>query len=169
MTLVGANTLASQAKGVDFLVGPALLVCLPVFVYSLTVPLLATRAFFSHNEIVLARIAYDLFFYDKFLFAIVFVFGVIFPFVKLVLSIACWFYLDVRRAGLYAHPLVVLGRLSMLDVMLLALFVIGFKGFGMGTVAVRYGLYIYSGVVILSLLLSLCMEAQLRKAGPPGR
>lgn len=157
MRLFGADTLAGRAKGIENLVGLGLVVCLLVFVYSLAIPLLATRAFLSHNEIVLARLAYDLFLYDKFLFAIVFVFGVLFPFVKMVLSIACWFYLDAPRAVRCSGALVFLGRLSMLDVMLLALFVVGFKGVGMGTVVVRYGLYIYSAVVVLSLLLNLTM------------
>lgn len=85
---------------------------------------------------------------------------------KIVLSIVCWFYLDAPRAVRWSSALVLLGRLSMLDVMLLALFVVGFKGFGMGTVVVRYGLYIYSAVVVLSLLLNLTMETLFRRATP---
>jgi paraquat-inducible protein A len=125
------------------LLGPIsllLIVSLPITFF---VPLLTTTFwFFMQTDITLARAVSDLFRIDKFLFAIVVVFGVVFPFLKAIMSVVCWYYFEISTIE---RPLQVLGylaKLSMLDIMLLAFFVVAFKGVGMGTVHVRYGLYI---------------------------
>jgi uncharacterized paraquat-inducible protein A len=162
-------TLANTAKGSTRLLGPALVICLAAFLYALTVPLLATRAFLSHNEIVLLRIAYDLFYFDKFLFVIVVVFGMIFPSVKMIVSIMCWYWFDAAAAQRYNKKLFFLAKLSMLDIMLLALVVIIFKGMNIGTVRIVYGLYFYASVVVASILLNLAIDSCLRRLGTAER
>lgn len=56
-----------------------------------------------------------------------------------------------------------MAKLSMLDIMLLAFFVVAFKGVGIGTVHVRYGLYIYASLVMASLFLTLTMTPVAKK------
>jgi uncharacterized paraquat-inducible protein A len=157
-------TLAKAATGWQKLLGPALLIILFAFPYALSIPLLTTRAFFSRNEVVLARVAYDLFFFDKFLFVVVFVFGMLFPFAKMIISILCWYRFDPSLAQKWHRKLFFLGKLSMLDVMLLALFVIAFKGVGIGAVQIQNGLYVYGAIVVGSLLLNKAMDSSLEKS-----
>src|SRR6185295_9970993 len=90
---------------------------------------------------LLLRIAYDLFFFDKFLFLIVVVFGMVFPFVKMIASIMCWYRFDAGAAQKLNRTLFFLAKLSMLDIMLVALVVVVFKGINIGTVRISYGLY----------------------------
>jgi paraquat-inducible protein A len=63
----------------------------------------------------------------------------------------------------------ILAKLSMLDVILLALFIIAFKGVGIGTVQIRHGLYLYAAIVVGSLFLNLAMDINLEKLRGPDR
>lgn len=49
----------------------------------------------------------------------------------------------------------VLGKLAMADIFILSLYVVVAKGIGIGEIEVAWGLYLFTGCVILSLLLSL--------------
>lgn len=150
---------ANLAAGWQRLIGPTLGVYIVVFFYVLFEPLLITRiAFIRQSEIVLARVAYDLYATDTFLFVIVFGFGIVTPIVKMIASVVIWYFVDIRRAKRYALWLVLLGKLSMLDVLLLAVLVIAIKGIGLGAVEIRLGLYVYGALVIGSFLTSLLSE-----------
>ena len=152
-------TLARIATGKYALIGPALVCTLGVFPVVLFVPLLTTKLFFySRNDLVLARGAYDLFHADRFLFVIVFLFGIVIPLFKMVSSVLCWYYLDIAFVARHADKLCEMGRLAMLDVMLLAIFVIAFKGVGLGSVEIKYGLYLYTLVILASLVSNLAMK-----------
>lgn len=48
-----------------------------------------------------------------------------------------------------------LGRLAMADVFLIAVYIMALRGLGLGQVAVQPGLYLFTGCILLSLLLSL--------------
>jgi hypothetical protein len=93
------NTMAEAATGWRKLIGPTLVVSLIAFLFVLFMPLLTTRvSFISYNEIVMVRVAYDLFLFDKFLFVIIFVFGMLFPIIKMIVSILCWYIFDASVA-----------------------------------------------------------------------
>lgn len=49
----------------------------------------------------------------------------------------------------------VLGKLAMADVFLIALYIVIVKGIGLATVEVAWGLYLFTGCILLSLALSL--------------
>jgi uncharacterized paraquat-inducible protein A len=49
----------------------------------------------------------------------------------------------------------VLGKLAMADVFLIALYIVIVKGIGLATVEVAWGLYVFTGCILLSLGLSL--------------
>ena len=51
--------------------------------------------------------------------------------------------------------IVALGKLAMADIFILALYVVIAKGIGIGTIEIAWGLYLFTGAVILSLILSL--------------
>lgn len=157
-------TLARLASGQHVLLGPISLLILASFPIIFFVPLLTTNFwFFTHTDITLAHAISDLFRIDKFLFAVVVIFGVVFPFLKSFIGVLCWYYFETSTVERYLGILSYIAKLSMLDVMLLAIFVVAFKGVGIGTVHVRYGLYIYVVLVMGSLLLNLAMTPAARK------
>lgn len=145
-------------------IGPLMIALIGLFLVVLFLPLLSTRVpLISNNEIVLSRVAYDLFFVDKFLFVVVFVFGMLLPAIKMICTILCWYRFSLSTAKSWINILSVLGKLSMLDVMLLAIFIVAFKGLGIGVVKIMYGLYAYVALVIGSLLITLVLESDLRR------
>jgi uncharacterized paraquat-inducible protein A len=166
-TTVRAATLNRLASGWQKSVGPLLVLLLPFFVYVLFVPILSTRvSFLSYNEIRLLAVAYDLFYTDKFLFVVVFGFGILAPACKMGFSIICWYVLSIGSAARWNARLSLMSKLSMLDVMLLAIFIIAIKGTGLGTVKISYGLYLYCTLVISSLLLNLAIDSMIRTRIP---
>lgn len=54
----------------------------------------------------------------------------------------------------------VLGKLAMADVFLIALYIVIVKGIGLATVEVAWGLYLFTGCILLSLGLSLRQRAR---------
>jgi uncharacterized paraquat-inducible protein A len=54
--------------------------------------------------------------------------------------------------------LAMLGKLSMLDIMLLALVIVLIKGTGIGSIEIRSGLYVYVALVTGSFLISLATD-----------
>lgn len=58
----------------------------------------------------------------------------------------------------------VLGKLAMADVFLIALYIVVVKGVGLATVEVAWGLYLFTGCVLLSLALSHGARDPVRKA-----
>lgn len=152
-------TAAKSAKGLQTLIGPLSILNIALFAYVLFQPLLTTRiSFFLRNDISLWQAAIDLYRIDKFLFAVVVLMGIVAPAIKMVAMTVAWYFADVKRAPHYMKWLVLLGRLSMLDVMLLAILIVAIKGIGIGTVLIRPGFYLYVVLVAGFLLLSLVME-----------
>jgi len=66
--------------------------------------------------------------------------------------------LPQARAQSWINAIGKISKFSMLDVMLIAIVIVGLKGVGMGKVKVEYGLYAYALVVIFALLLSSWMQ-----------
>lgn len=153
------QTAANLAVGWQRLIGPALAVSIVLFIYVLFQPLLVTRiAFIRWNQIVLAQVAQDLYSTDALLFVVVFGFGIVAPLAKMIGSLAIWHFVDLRRARSYSRLLILLGRLSMLDIMLPAVLVVAIKGTGIGSIEIMPALYLYVVLVVGSFLVSLAME-----------
>ena len=56
-----------------------------------------------------------------------------------------------------------LGRLAMADVFLIALYIVVVKGVGLATVEVAWGLYLFTGCILASLVIGWQSEASLRR------
>jgi uncharacterized paraquat-inducible protein A len=130
-----------------------------IFPVVLFVPLLRIQAYFVSNEIVLLRVAYDLLFIDRVLFFIVFVFGIVLPACKMIASLCFWYVLPPWAWRKCSNMLAVLGKLSVLDIILIALVIVALKGAGVGTVHVEPGLHLYCVIVIGSNILNLVMSS----------
>jgi uncharacterized paraquat-inducible protein A len=160
------RTAAQAARGWEALLGPLSAFNIVLFGYVLFQPLLTTRiSFFLKNDISLAQAASDLYRVDKFLFVVVVLLGIAAPAVEMIVMTFAWYFADLKRAPGYSKWLVLLGRLSMLDVMLLAILIIAFKGIGVGSVEIKPGFYLYVSLVAGFLMLSLLMERMLNQHG----
>lgn len=79
-------------------------------------------------------------------------FALIAPLLKVAgLALIQFRFLDVRAK----EPVRLLGKLAMADIFLIALYIVIAKGIGLGQVQVAWGLYLFTGCVVLSLALSL--------------
>ena len=164
------ETAASLARGWQRIIGPAIVVNLVLFGYVLFQPLLVTRISFIHRqEIVLVQAAYDLYNTDLLLFLVVFFFGMVAPAIKMIASACVWYFLDVRFTNKHQDWITTLGKLSMLDIMLIAIFIVAIRGTGIGSVDILPGLYYYVALVLSSYFVSLTMERVLDRYGDAAR
>jgi paraquat-inducible protein A len=161
---VSKTTAAKLATGWQLLIGPAIAVNFALFIYVLFEPILVTRiSFILRSEIVLARVAYDLYNTDKLLFLVVSLFGIATPAAKMIASVYFWYCMDVHLATKHHKWLVMLGKLSMLDIMLLAVLVVAVKGIGIGSVEIRSGLYFYVVLILSSFFIAFTIDYLLER------
>ena len=86
-----------------------------------------------------------------------------FPFIKLLTLLYAWFVLPPTRAQSWINASGKISKFSMLDVMLIAITIVGLKGVGLGKVEAEYGLYANTVVVLSVLFLSFWMEIEARR------
>jgi paraquat-inducible protein A len=154
-----ADPLAGQQRGPTRLIGPLLAMTLVALTISWHLPLFRTELLvFLENEVTLLGAETTLAETDLFLCAVVVLFGMMIPFMKLSALLYAWLALPHARAHSWINSISKISKFSMLDVMLIAIVIVGLKGVGMGKVKVEYGLYAYASVVIIALLLSSWMQ-----------
>jgi uncharacterized paraquat-inducible protein A len=104
--------------------------------------------FFSGNEITILGGVRDLWQSDASLAVLVGAFAIVIPYAK-TLSIAAIHY---GLLGPRALPLIeIIGKLSMADVFLIALYIVLVKGVGIGHVVSAWGLWLFTGCVLTSI------------------
>lgn len=104
---------------------------------------------------------------QKILALIIFVFSIVFPFAKLGLLSFVWFVplkADDREKTL--KGLEFLGKWSMTDVFVISLTIIAAKLSGFADARARYGIYIFAGAVIMSMLLTLYITKLAERSHP---
>ena len=154
-----ASTLAGRQTGAGLLIAPLLAVSLVALPLSWHLPLFHTELLmFLENDVSLLGAVRTLAETDLFLCAIVVVFGMAIPVMKLAALLYAWSALPAERARAWIDAAGKLSKFAMLDVLLLALVIVGLKGVGMGKVTVAYGLYVYAAVVLLVLMVSAWMQ-----------
>ncbi|ATG35155.1 putative paraquat-inducible protein A [Phaeobacter piscinae] len=89
-------------------------------------------------------------------------FAIFAPYLKTIgLALAQWGLLDIR-----VQPVLhVLGKLAMADVFLIALYITLAKGIGYATIETAWGLYLFTGCILASIVLSLLTARHLRQQG----
>ena len=156
-----AATLTGSAR----LVGPLLLASLALVPVTWWLPLFSARVpFLWRHEVSVANGLVELWRLDLLLFAAVLLFSVVAPLAKGAALAWVWFRIPVARARTWLDRLAVLGKLSMAEVFLLAVILVGLKGVGIGTVEVRWGLQAFVAAVLLSLAASTWAAAALAGA-----
>jgi uncharacterized paraquat-inducible protein A len=100
----------------------------------------------------------------------VLLFSVIAPLAKGLALAWVWFRVPQPEAGRWLDRFAILGKLSMTEVFLLAVIIVGLKGVGIGTVEVSWGLQAFVLAVLLSLAASTWASLALATPPPsPGR
>lgn len=104
--------------------------------------------YFSGNEITILGGVNDLWQSDAALATLVALFAIVIPYIKTLAIAAVHFgYLGPRTL-----PVVeIIGKLSMADVFLIALYIVLVKGVGFGHVVSAWGLWLFTGCVLTSL------------------
>jgi uncharacterized paraquat-inducible protein A len=104
--------------------------------------------YFSGNEITILGGVRDLWITDASLAALVALFAIVIPYAKTL----CLAAIHFGWLGSRALPLIeIIGKLSMADVFLIALYIVLIKGVGIGHVVSAWGLWLFTGCVLASL------------------
>ena len=118
--------------------------------------------FFSGDEITIIGGVVDLWEADAALAILVAVFAILVPYAKTLALAAIHFgYLRGR-----ALPVIeIVGKLSMADVFLIALYIVMVKGIGVGHVATAWGLWLFTTCVLVSIWVSWRTGRRLKAEG----
>jgi uncharacterized paraquat-inducible protein A len=158
----GGTTPAAAAAGAARLIGPLLGLTLVALTIAWWVPLFTARVpFLWRQDVSVASGLVELWRLDLFLFLVVLVFSVLTPLAKTCLSLYAWYRLPLAAARRQLPRLALLGKLSMAELFLLAVIIVGFKGVGVGRVETAWGLYVFGGAVLGSLGISLWADKAL--------
>ncbi len=104
--------------------------------------------FFSGTEITILGGVADLWRSDAALAVLVALFAVVIPYAKTL----CLAAIHFGWLGSRALPLIdIVGKLAMADVFLIALYIVLIKGVGIGHVVSAWGLWLFTGCVLVSL------------------
>ena len=104
--------------------------------------------FFSGTEITILGGVRDLWQSDAALAALVAAFAIVIPYGKTL----CLAAIHYGHLGPRALPLIeIIGKLSMADVFLIALYIVLVKGVGIGHVVSAWGLWLFTGCVLASI------------------
>lgn len=111
-------------------------------------PFFSGLPYFSGNEITVLGGVRDLWRSDASLAALVALFAIVIPYGKTL----CLAAIHFGRLGPRALPLIeIVGKLSMADVFLIALYIVLVKGVGIGRVVSAWGLWLFTGCVLTSI------------------
>ncbi len=159
------QTLAGRATGLAHLIGPLLLVTLILLPVGWWLPLVRTRIFFfDRSEISILGGVSILWGTDRVLCLLVVLFSMVAPVAKAFSGLWLWYRVPIHGAARWITALSILSKISMAEVFLVAVVVVGFKGIGLGTITVASGFYLFAAVVVGSLALSLLSGMELRRA-----
>jgi paraquat-inducible protein A len=159
------TTPAAAARGPARLLGPLLALLLLALPATWFVPLFTARVpFLWREEVSIATGLVELWRLDLFLFLVVLLFSVLAPTAKLAASLYVWYRVPLAAAPEALRWLAWLGKLSMTELFLLAVVIVGFKGVGIGRIEVAWGLHAFAGVVLASLAASFWAEAALGRS-----
>lgn len=150
------RTLAASARGADRLLGPVLALAAGLLVAGWLLPIMTVHrlVIFADRVSILQGAAELWRGGENFLAALVVVFSVVFPALKLLLAAVLWYGIDAGAEWLARALdwLEALGRWSMLDVFVIALTVVAIQISLIGQVSTHAGLYVFVAAVLLSMV-----------------
>ena len=166
------TTLAATAKGLDRWLGIGLIASFSLLLIAYVAPLMTVRKvyLFSETFSLLGTLISLLTEQEWGLSLILILFSFVFPIAKIGLAIVMWFILDYR--GKFLPRILFLvertGKWSMLDVLIVALIIVGLKASFITDVAVHPGIYLFAGSLILSMIITARINALMRRQDAQG-
>ena len=151
----------------SFLLGLLLIAATVCLALGLTLPIIRLTRFYIWSDVhSLTSIVWELYLWDEvFLAAVIFLFSVVFPFLKLI-------YLAALYSGHRAHPgyrhrwlkrIAWLGKWSMLDVLVLALVIFYVKTTKLADAVSMPGVYLFAGAVVLTMIAHAMVEYEVER------
>lgn len=166
------RSLADGAEGPDRLIGLLILLAGVLLVLGWTLPIMTvSQLLFLSERISILEGTWAL--WDSgnyFLFAVIVVFSVLFPAVKLLAALVLWYGVDAASPllGRYLQWMDTFGRWSMLDVFVVALTVVAIEVSLINQVALHGGIYAFAAGVVLSIVAVQRIGVLAKRAGAPG-
>ena len=99
---------------------------------------------------------------DVFLCAIVGIFAILIPYAKTIILLGAQFG-QLGSPSLWLKILTAMGKLSMADVFLIAMYVVMIKGIGFGDIEIQWGLYLFTALVLMSIWATWATDRALRQ------
>ena len=167
MSLRHPNSLAANIDGSDRWIGLVLVLAAVLLVAGWILPLMTVNRLLVLDDQVSILTSTWLLFREGhyFLFAVIAVFSIVFPALKLITAVFVWYRLDLAKPGLSRTLDLIdgLGRWSMLDVFVVALTVVAVEVSLVTDVALHPGLYCFTAAVVLSMIAVRRMTQRARK------
>jgi paraquat-inducible protein A len=166
------RSLAATARGADRWLGLFFVAVGGLLVAGWTLPIMTvSKLVFFAEQISILEGAAKLWESENYVLgAVVIVFSVIFPALKMLVALVLWYGADARGPDL-ARLLVWLetfGRWSMLDVFVVALTIVAVQISIIGDVTTHAGLYVFTAAVVLSMVGVRRLVVLARRAGVEG-
>lgn len=169
------RSLAEAARGADRLLGPYFGVVALLLVIGWLTPIMTIERLivFVERITILEGVARLWQAGEPFLAAVIVLFSVAFPAVKVLLALWLWYTTDPRAPALQRTLdwLEMLGRWSMVDVFLVALVIVAVQSTLVAEATSHAGLYVFTAAVLLSMLgvrRMRTLAARLPKTTSPG-
>lgn len=99
---------------------------------------------------------------DVFLCVIVGVFAILIPYAKTIILLGAQFG-QLGAPTVWLKILTAMGKLSMADVFLIAMYVVLIKGIGFGDIVIQWGLYLFTALVLASIWAIWATERALKR------
>ena len=99
---------------------------------------------------------------DVFLCVIVGVFAILIPYAKTIILLGAQFG-QLGAPVVWLKILTAMGKLSMVDVFLIAMYVVLIKGIGFGDIVIQWGLYLFTALVLASIGVTWATERALKR------
>ena len=150
------RSLAATARGPDRLLGLFFLAVSALLVAGWTLPIMTVHklVFFAEQISILGGAA-ELWDSENYVLgAVVVIFSVVFPSLKMLVALTLWYGADARGSDLarLLGWLETFGRWSMLDVFVVALTIVAVEVSIISDVTTHAGLYVFTAAVVLSML-----------------
>ncbi len=149
-------TLADLARGPDRMLGLLILLAGGLLAFGWLLPIMTVKRLLVLSErISIMEGAWALWDSGNYLlFAVIVVFSILFPLVKLLSALALWYGVEADSPALARslHRMEIFGRWSMLDVFVVALTVVAIEVSLINDVVIHGGIYAFTAGVILSIL-----------------
>lgn len=167
-----SRSLAARLTGADRLIAPALAVAAVLLVAGWFLPILTVRELWLiEDQVSIAQGLVALFDEgDYFIFAVILVFTVAFPVIKIAAAFVLLFRIDSRAANLplWLGRIDALGKWSMLDVFVVALLVVAIQMRWLADVVVQPGIYVFGAAILLAMLAVRRLVWLAQRAGESG-